>query len=99
MQLAEKVAIVTGGGRGIGRGIVERFLAEGARVAILQRSELDGDLTGREDVRSVTVDMSDVAAFPRAVEAVVDAFGGIDVLVNNAGVMNEHRLASLTAED
>ncbi|MBO1267299.1 SDR family NAD(P)-dependent oxidoreductase [Arthrobacter cavernae] len=46
MQLEGKAALVTGGGQGIGRGIVGRFLAEGARVAVVQRCPLDAELEG-----------------------------------------------------
>lgn len=98
MRLEGKIAIVTGGGRGIGRGITERFLEAGARVALLQRRESDAELTGRKDVLWAELDMEDVSAFPSAVDSVIERWGGVDVLVNNAGMMTEAGLGTLTVE-
>lgn len=99
MQLEGKVAVVTGGGRGIGRGIAESFLAEGAQVAILQRSEPDQALAARETVLCLPFDMTDVAGFPSVFSTISDVFGGVDVLVNNAGIMVERTLEDLTVEE
>lgn len=95
MLLEGKIALVTGGGRGIGRGIVDRFLAEGAYVAILQRSALTADLIEHSRVSGVDVDLSDPAAIPGAVDQVVDRFGGVDIVVNNAGIMFERNLTEI----
>jgi meso-butanediol dehydrogenase/(S,S)-butanediol dehydrogenase/diacetyl reductase len=92
MQLKGKTAIVTGGGRGIGRGIVDRFLEEGARVAVVQRSGLDDALRGRPDVLCIEADLTDAAAYPSMAERIHRRFGRIDVLVNNAGLMFERTL-------
>lgn len=85
LGLAGRVALVTGGSKGIGLAIVRGLLAEGARVAVASRSqtaelrELQGELV------HVAVDLTDPDAPGRAVERAVQAFGGLDILVNNAG--------------
>ena len=92
MQLEGKVAIVTGGGGGIGKAIVETFAREGARVAIADRDlaaartlaqSLDA---ARGLALAVEVDVADSAAVTRMAAQAFDAFGRIDILVNNAGI-------------
>ena len=92
MQLEGKVAIVTGGGGGIGKAIVETFAREGARVAIADRDvaaarTLAESLgAARGAALAVEVDVADSAAVTRMAAQVFDAFGRIDILVNNAGI-------------
>jgi 2-hydroxycyclohexanecarboxyl-CoA dehydrogenase len=78
--MAERVALVTGGARGIGRAIALALAADGRRVAIgdLQQADVDGAF-------AVRLDVADSAAVAAAVEAVERELGPIDVLVNNAG--------------
>ena len=99
MELDGKIALVTGGGRGIGRGIVDRFLEEGAQVAIVQRRSLDDALAAHPRVAHVTADLSDPSAIATAVEQVVERFGGIDVLVNNAGIMFERSISEIRLDE
>src|SRR5919112_3908324 len=99
MQLEGKTALVTGGGQGIGRGIVERFLEEGARVAVVQRRPLDPELQRHSAVFGIQADLMDTAALPAVVDQVVDRLGGIDILVNNAGIMFERSVAEITLEE
>ena len=96
MQLTGKLAVVTGGGRGIGRGIVERFLDEGAQVAVVQRRPVDPELLAHPGAHAVQADLSDIGALPEVVERACAVLGGIDVLVNNAGVMVEQEVAAVT---
>ena len=99
MELEGRVALVTGGGRGIGRGIVRRFLQEGARVAVVQRSVPDDELLGTEGVVHIPADLRDLDSLERAVDGTVAHFGRLDILVNNAGVMIERDIGQLTAAD
>ncbi len=84
--MSGRTVLVTGGARGIGRGITERFLAAGAAVAICGRSEPDElpTVDGRAAV-FVAADVRDPDAVGALVNAVVDQLGRLDVLVNNAG--------------
>ena len=91
-RLDGKVVLVTGSGRGIGRAIVERLAAEGARVVASQRSAEEGEELARRltaegrEVAFVPADVRDEAACARLVDATVERFGRLDVLCNNAGV-------------
>ena len=94
-ELVGKVAIVTGGASGIGAGIVERFLAEGARVVIADverdRGEEFAAKLGADAVFRLA-DVSDPEQVGALVAGAVETFGGLDVMVNNAGVSSRmHR--------
>ena len=92
MDLGNKVAIVTGGAKGIGLASAECMLRHGAEVMIVDWSE-EAASDGKKSlaalskgVDSVIADISKAADAERAIRAAVDRFGGIDVLVNNAGI-------------
>jgi len=91
-RLKDKVAIVTGGDSGIGRAVAALFAREGADVAILYLNEHDDaaksrDIVAGEGRRALAIpgDIGDKQFCERAVQQVVDAFGKIDILINNAG--------------
>jgi NAD(P)-dependent dehydrogenase (short-subunit alcohol dehydrogenase family) len=78
------VAVVTGGGSGIGRACVEALRAGGARVGVLDVRPLTGDTD--DGVLGLVADVTDGASLDRAATRVAEAYGGIDILVNNAGI-------------
>src|SRR5262245_1063053 len=92
MRLQGKVAIITGGGAGIGRATAERFAAEGAHVAIAERDAANGEavVTAIQQAGGkalcVPTDIARSADVAAMVAAVVERYGGVDILFNNAGV-------------
>lgn len=99
MQLDGRLAVVTGGGQGIGRGVVERFLSAGARVVIVQRRPAAIDLLELGGVESIQADLTDVEAIAGVVDEAARRLGGLDILVNNAGLMFERAVAEITPEE
>ena len=105
-RLAGKIAVVTGGAQGFGKGIAEAMAAEGAFVAIADLN-LEGakacadDLNtqyGADTAIAVKADVSDEASVKSMIEATVLAFGGLDVLVSNAGILTAGSIDSLSKE-
>ncbi len=91
IDLSGRVAVVTGGAQGIGRAVVERFLASGAKVAIWDRDrklaeQIAGELAKQDAIQAFAVDVTDLGAVEQAREATFAAFKKIDILVNNAGI-------------
>ncbi len=92
-----KTALITGGSRGIGRAIVDRFLAEGANVVTCGRSERPDDLA--DTAGWVAADLSKSEDVQALCAATLDAHGSIDVLVNNSGVQIEKTVPDTTDAD
>jgi 3-oxoacyl-[acyl-carrier protein] reductase len=100
-----KVAIITGGGQGIGRATALAFAEAGATVVLAQRTP--GPLketramveAGGGQALVVPTNVADEAAIQHLVRATVDAFGQVDVVVNNAGVVRQGQLGTTTAEE
>ncbi|MCX7571794.1 3-oxoacyl-[acyl-carrier-protein] reductase [Tumebacillus sp. DT12] len=103
MKLTGKVALVTGGSRGIGRAIAERFAKEGATVAL---TYVHGEAAAADAVAAITaaggtarayqVDIADEEQVRMLMKAVADDFGRIDILVNNAGVTADSYLMMMS---
>jgi len=105
MELEGKIALVTGAGRGIGRGIALTFAKEGADVAVNDVDAATAESTAQEvgalgrRAMAVPADVADEDQVNRMVERIIKEWGGIDILVNNAGVGNQLMVEDMTAAD
>lgn len=97
-SLVGKVAIVTGGGRGIGSGITRRFIEEGAQVAIVQRNLPPEELVDCQTA-FISADLARSDDIAKAVDMAAARFGGLDILVNNAGIMFEKTVDEMSEQD
>lgn len=104
-KLENKVAIVTGGGAGIGAGCVDVLAKEGARVAIVDWDVSTGEKVAAElnaagkDVAFFRCDVSDAAAVEQTIDAILGRFGALHILVNNAGVGTYKSVLDASVED
>src|SRR5438132_1040028 len=96
MQLQGKVAIVTGAAGGIGKAIAQRFAREGAKMVIADLNLEQANATAAEikssggEARGVAMDVTSEDAVNAGVTATVTAYGGVDILVSNAGIQIVH---------
>ncbi len=98
-SLAGKRVLITGGATGIGAGLVEAFAAQGAHVAFVDVAEEAGQALAEklgEKAHFRRCDLTDVAALPDTIGALVETLGGLDVLVNNAANDDRHTIAEVT---
>ncbi len=106
MRLKDKVAVITGGSRGIGYATAERFIEEGAKVIITASSEVNAKKAADKlkeaypdaEVDGISPNLSDIESVRESFKGVVDKFGCIDILINNAGVSESTPLSSYTEE-
>jgi 3-hydroxybutyrate dehydrogenase len=105
MKLKDKSAIITGAASGIGKEIAIIFAREGAKIAIADMNKAAADATAAEinagggKAIGVAMDVTDEKAVNDGVAAVVSAFGGVDILVSNAGIQIVHPLEEFTYAD
>jgi 3-oxoacyl-[acyl-carrier protein] reductase len=105
MRLEGLVALVTGGSRGIGKGIVESFVKEGAKVAFVYNSSKEAadaivsELSSIGEVIAIQADVKSKEAAQKAVDEVLEKWERIDILVNNAGVIRDGLLATMDEDD
>jgi NAD(P)-dependent dehydrogenase (short-subunit alcohol dehydrogenase family) len=99
-RLSGRRVVVTGGARGIGEAIVRDFAAEGARIAVLDRRYEEAAVLAKEvGGVAIEVDLSDVRATAEAMDLAIERLGGVDVLVNTAGVLRYGNLLELRPEE
>ena len=105
-SLQNKVALITGGSKGIGYGIAQAMLAEGMRVAITARSQKSADSaaerlrkSGKGEVLPLAADVRDGKSQQKAVDQIISKWGGVDVLIANAGIGYFGSIETLTTED
>ncbi len=94
MRLNEKVAIVTGASSDIGKGIAKRFAEEGAKVILIARNleQLEAtrkEIGNEESTVSISCDLTDESQVLQTVNQIMDTYGKIDILINNAGAIND----------
>ncbi len=104
MRLKDKIAIVTGGARGIGKAVADLFAKEGAVVIIWDLLD-----EGVETVKEIEaaggkaefnkISISDKSAVDNATQAIVEKYGRIDILINNAGILRDRSLAKMTEDE
>jgi meso-butanediol dehydrogenase/(S,S)-butanediol dehydrogenase/diacetyl reductase len=104
-RLSQRIAIVTGGGRGIGRGIVLALAEAGADIAIADVDAEGAERTAGEvaslgrEVMACEVDVADIRSVQRGLDQILGRFGRIDILVNNAGIVQDHVGDGVTGDD
>ena len=102
MQLQNKTALITGGGRGIGLAFARRYVDEGARVAIadvdVDRAQAAAEMIGSQAI-AVQMDVADQNSIKLGVAQTIDRLGHIDILINNAAVFTAAPIVDITAED
>lgn len=105
-RLTDKVAIITGGSRGIGKATAELFAQEGAKVAICSGSSVEAGEAVAAGIREnggealyMQVDVTDKEQVQKFIDATIEKFGTVDILVNNAGGGDAKAFADVTEED
>ena len=97
MRLKNKIAIITGGGQGFGEGIARRFAEEGCKVIVNDLKPEGGEKVAKDitakggQAKFVQGDVSMLADWERMVKATLDAFGGLDIVINNAGTTHRNQ--------
>ena len=95
----EKIVLVTGGSRGIGKAIAESFAAEGATVIVTYKNAIDEKYFDSKRIKHFQCDVADMKSVQGVVENILKEFSKIDVLVNNAGITKDGLLMRMSEED
>src|SRR3954462_11520405 len=100
--LTERTAVVTGGAQGLGYAIAERFIAEGARVVLgdldLAATEAAAQQLGSDSTLAVRCDVTKFDEVDALISAAVEHFGGLDIMVNNAGITRDATMRKMTEQ-
>ncbi|UXA19609.1 3-oxoacyl-ACP reductase FabG [Mycobacterium sp. SMC-4] len=101
--LTGQTAVITGGAQGLGYAIAQRFVAEGARVVLgdvnMEATQAAAESLGGDDVaRAVCCDVTQSAEVDALIQAALDGFGALDVMVNNAGITRDATMRKMTEE-
>jgi 3-oxoacyl-[acyl-carrier protein] reductase len=104
LKLKDKVAIVTGAGQGIGRGIAVQLAAEGAKVVVSDITDMAQNVANeirqrKQEAFAVKTDVTSLQQAQAMVKAALDHYGRLDILVNNAGIYPEKTLAEMDEKD
>jgi 3-oxoacyl-[acyl-carrier protein] reductase len=99
MNFKDKVVIVTGGSRGIGKSIAESFNNDGATVIVTYKNAIDEAYFNSKNIKHYKCDVADIKAVNEFVDNLVKEYGKIDVLVNNAGITKDGLLMRMSEED
>jgi 3-oxoacyl-[acyl-carrier protein] reductase len=105
-KLTDKIAVVTGAGRGIGRAMAERFVQEGAKVAVVSRTEANSvavadalNAMRPDSAKPYAVDVANAEEVAAMGKSILEAFGKVDILINNAGVTRDNLLLRMSDEE
>ncbi|MEG1633209.1 MAG: SDR family oxidoreductase [Oscillospiraceae bacterium] len=100
LRFENKIVAITGGANGLGRGMAEQYLRDGAKVAILdfEADTMQEVFGGMKDVLCVYCDVRDYDSVQAGVKAVIDHYGRIDILMNNAGIVTRQSILECTKE-
>jgi NAD(P)-dependent dehydrogenase (short-subunit alcohol dehydrogenase family) len=101
VKLKDKVAVITGAARGIGKALAERYVKEGAKVAVADMNEPGANAVASAlgpNAIGVKLDVTDQASIDAMVSIMVSKFGGIDILVNNVGIFDLAPIVEITRE-
>ncbi len=95
----DKIVLITGGSRGIGKGIAEMFAGSGATVLVTYKNSIDEHYFDSKKIRHYKCDVSDLKAVGETVDLIIKEFGKIDVLINNAGITKDGLIMRMSEED
>lgn len=95
----DKIVLITGGSRGIGKAIAEAFAEAGATVIVTYKNSIDGAYFESKNIKHVRCDVADMKSVQEVIDGIIKEYSRIDVLVNNAGITKDGLLMRMSEED